>query len=203
MFIFLSSYNLPEPILSGEFLQIPIVTQAADYSCGAAALLSILLYWKIENVYEMDLHEQLKISKKKGVDPTKIVEVVKEEYELLSFYKENLTIDDLKQSIVDGYSVILAIQAWPDGKDKNKKWSDMWNSGHYVVLVGIDANYIYVMDPSVSGAYAFIPIPEFLERWHDYEEYKNKSIWKYYNLGIFIKGETHIEKFPGSLKKVN
>ena len=35
-------------------------------------------------------------------------------------------------------------------------------------VVGFDRKYLYFMDPSTLGNYAFIPIPEFLARWHDY-----------------------------------
>ncbi len=49
-----------------------------------------------------------------------------------------------------------------------------WNEGvrlvgpnHYAVAIGYDEKHIYFMDPSTLGHYTFIPIAEFLDRWHD------------------------------------
>ncbi len=39
-----------------NFIPIPIVNQATDYTCGVAAMLSVLYYWdKGEDDYEVEL----------------------------------------------------------------------------------------------------------------------------------------------------
>ena len=51
-----------------------------------------------------------------------------------------------------------------------------WEDGHYVVAIGYDNKNIYLMDPSTLGNYTFIPIPEFLDRWHDQDPYTSEFL---------------------------
>ena len=53
----------------------------------------------------------------------------------------------------------------------------------------MDNKYLYVMDTSAGGAYAYVPRQEFLDRFHDMED-RNGYVWKYHHLGIFIRGKT-------------
>jgi predicted double-glycine peptidase len=79
----------------------------------------------------------------------------------------NMSLEDLKRFLDSRKPVIVAIQAWPDIP---VQWSESWDEGHYAVVVGYDKINMYFMDPSTLGHYAYIPIPEFLDRWHDMDD---------------------------------
>jgi hypothetical protein len=54
-----------------------------------------------------------------------------------------------------------------------------------VVAIGYDAKNMYFMDPATTGNYTYIPIPEFLTRWHDVDGHTRLR-----NFGMVIsKGE--------------
>jgi hypothetical protein len=44
------------------------------------------------------------------------------------------------------------------------------------VLVGYDARELYFMDPSTSDHYAYVPVSEFVARWHDVLTGSNEKI---------------------------
>jgi hypothetical protein len=92
-------------------------------------------------------------------------------YGLETSLSQNLTIEDLKESIVSKIPVIIVAQAWngyeEDGnwvKVKQDRWEDVWNDGHYMIVIGIDSRNIYFEDPSLLGTRGVIPIDEFLAR---------------------------------------
>jgi hypothetical protein len=89
--------------------------------------------------------------------------------------------------------VIAAIQAWPT--DKIADWRTDWEDGHYVVVVGLSNDRVYVMDPSVRTGYAYLDRNEFLARWHDYDmDGDRRVVWN--RLGIVIEGGKPIRRYP-------
>ena len=66
-------------------------------------------------------------------------------------------------------------------------WSQRWQDGHYVVLAGLDEHYAYLMDPSTPERYTYLPLPELIERWHDYED-RDGRIRRYFQTGIVAHG---------------
>lgn len=183
-----------EPALPARYLPVPLISQATDYSCGAAALLSILYYWRVYSKDEDELRRILHTTPNNGTHPAMIVRVARL-LGLGAFMKENLTLVDLGHAIGRGDTVILDIQAWPDAEEAKKPWRDMWDSGHYVVLVGLDRERAYLMDPSVSDGYAYIPLEELSDRWHDYEMEAGVRR-EYRNLGIFIHNTVNPRTLP-------
>lgn len=181
-----------------KFLPVPIVRQATDYSCGAASSLAVLLYWGLTDVGESTLYEELKTNSQDGTDPRDMVQALKK-YDLTVRLAEHVTIAQLRQSLHLGETVILDIQAWRE--NKTIPWIDQWESGHYVVMVGMNNDYLFVMDPSVGVGYGMIPLDELNDRWHDYEN-RTGVIWKNYQLAIFVKGKRPMTQFPDSLTLV-
>lgn len=96
-----------------------------------------------------------------------------------------MTLDSLKTQIDAGHPVMIALQAWSEPEDGIYKWTEEWDSGHYVVTIGYDDKNVYFMDPSTLGNYAYVPIPEFLERWHDIDHRGDKVL----QLGLVIYKE--------------
>ncbi len=75
-----------------------------------------------------------------------------------------MTLGELKKWIDERKPVIVSIQAWAE---KPVHYAADWDDGHYVVAVGYDEQNIYFMDPSILGHYAYLPLSEFVRRWHD------------------------------------
>ena len=145
-----------------NLISVPLTYQCYDYTCGVGAFQSVLCY------YGRDFrHDEL--GKVLGPDPIRGTnyEKMAEFARSLGFGVDVLTdmsLEDLKKLIDDRKPTIVLIQAWPDS---SVKWSETWTEGHYAVATGYDDRNIYLMDPSTLGHYTFIPVPEFLERWHD------------------------------------
>ncbi|HPZ10016.1 MAG TPA: C39 family peptidase [Candidatus Eremiobacteraeota bacterium] len=189
------TYNSLKPELTGQLttsllLNLPDTRQTTDYSCGASSLQSVLMYWTGTEYTEEELIEKLNTTTN-GTHPDDIVRVTRQEG-LQAELKENLTLEDLEKEIKAGRPVIVDGQAWRDGEDLEKPWSEVWESGHYMVLIGMDKENIYFEDPSLFGSRGSMKREEFLERWHDYEgetPFNPEKSRPYIHLGIFIRGD--------------
>ena len=166
-------------------LKVPLVAQTTDYTCGVASLTSVLYYYNLIEYGEMDLAKIAHSDPKEGTSPQNIVKTAKK-IGFKALYRENLTIQDLKNSLANKIPVIVDIQAWYGSEVKD--WKKIWNSGHYVVAIAVDSQNIYFMDPSFPSYYGFIPHQEFLDRWHDFDTIKGKKVVNQ-NAGIFIWGK--------------
>lgn len=160
------------------FLEIPLIRQSTDYSCGAASFLSILGY------YGYDPHEKqiMKIMNTTlgGTDPQNF-EKAATKFGLKTKIKDNMTFDEIRDNIKNKKPVVIAIQAWGNKKDYSKEWDE----GHYVVVIGYDKKGFYLMDPSQMG-YSYISERDLQNRWHDTMKKSDKS---FINLGIIIYGK--------------
>jgi predicted double-glycine peptidase len=185
--------------LPKTYLQLPIIRQATNYSCGPAALLSILTYWGVSDESESELYEALGTTEDHGTHPKKIVEVA-QKYKLTARMQENTTFLELKQALKEGATIILDIQAWRE--DPKVPWHQVWDDGHYVNLIALDNQFVYLMDPSTASGYTYIPIGEFFERWHDYE-IENGKRRNYHRMMIYIKGLNSLPKYPQKLTRLN
>jgi predicted double-glycine peptidase len=184
----------PKPRLREGFLGVPIVQQEEEYSCGPAALLSVLQYWQVSKDSETALYPLLGTTED-GTKPEMLVAGAKK-LGLEASMRSKLGLADLRAALARGETVILNIQAWRAKEDADKPWKDLWKNGHYVVLLAMDKHFAYVMDPGggAEGQYGYIPLDELLERWHDVEERAGRRE-ESLQLGIFIKGKTPSE--PG------
>jgi len=161
---------------------VPLVRQAYDYSCGAACLASVLYYWGVWEGREPELYP-LAGTTCDGTSGRGIIEVCKS-FDLDVSNRSSLDLEDLAGLIVEGYTVILSIQAWgnyPNDVDMKEIWED----GHYVVLVGMDEERVYLMDPAVAGGYHSMTHRELLDCWHDYDD-AGEHDW---HAGIIIRGQ--------------
>jgi predicted double-glycine peptidase len=146
-----------------HFVPVPLVRQDTEYTCGVAALQSVLHYHGIDALHEGELAALL------GTDPDsgtryRAMAAYARTVGLEATIATDMTIAELAGHIDRGAPVILALQAWADGPID---WSDTWDHGHYVVAAGHDPHNIYFMDPYMRGSYTFIPRAQLDERWHD------------------------------------
>ncbi len=188
------------PRLPGNALKVPLFRQATGYSCGACSLQSVLCYWQVFSGQESQLYARLDTTPKDGTAPEKLVEVARS-FGLTARMQEGTTLEDLRKALAQGITIILNLQAWRDAVPQAKPWKETWAEGHYVVLVGMDDHHLYAMDPSVSGAYAYLPKAEFLERWHDFED-RTGTRREYHQLAVFIQGAKPAGTFPRPLVKM-
>lgn len=171
-------------------LSLPLVRQSFDYSCGAASLASVLYYWGVWDGREPELYGSLGTNCE-GTSGGRIMEVARG-YGLSVSYESGMSVDRLIELAGLGKTVILNIQAW--GENYIGDWSDIWEEGHYVVLVGVCGQEIIMMDPSLAGRYGKMGIKEFENRWHDWSD---DGAEKEYHTGIIIKGEKAERLVPG------
>ena len=159
-----------------------------------AALVYFGVFDEAESVLDSDLH----VNPEEG---TTVVSIVSEarRFGLKAAAHTELTLDDLAREISRGAVVIAAIQAWPT--DKIADWRTDWEDGHYVVVVGLSNDRVYVMDPSVRTGYAYLDRNEFLARWHDYDmDGDRRVVWN--RLGIVIEGGKPIRRYPADPRPI-
>ncbi len=133
-----ASLSISQPKLPVNALPLPTMPQATDYSCGPATLLSVLVYWQAYEGNEEDLYPILGTTRKDGTHPVALTEGAK----LLGLdatLRTGMTLQDLRNALRLGQTVILDIQAWKDSDGPIVDWKDVWNEGHYVALIGITA----------------------------------------------------------------
>ncbi len=154
-----------------NLLDVPSVTQSTDYSCGAAALLSILYFYGERKLDEITLIKELKSSPETGTEIEPIVEFAKTKG-LTVVHKEKGTWDELKEHLAKKQVSLVSLQAW-DETSKEPNYIESWESGHYLVVIGMDENRIYFMDPASLGTRGYLEKQDFLSRWHDVGPTKN------------------------------
>lgn len=66
-----------------------------------------------------------------------------------------MTMYDLEVFVNRGVPVIVLIQAWRGEEDREKRWDEIWEDGHYVVAVGVDEKYVYFEEPSILGGIGY------------------------------------------------
>ncbi len=164
-----------------NFIRIPLCRQATDYTCGAAALQSILYYYGDE-YDEETLATNLKSDPDLGTNYRTIMSFAEGEG-LQAESHTDMTINDLEADLRAGKPVIVALQAWSENPDS---YPNDWNDGHYAVVVGYDNNRIYFMDPLQLGNYTYIVTSEFLARWHDTD---NDNVTVLNHFGVVIWGD--------------
>ncbi len=183
-----SGTGAPAPNL----LPVPLVSQAWPWTCGGAALMSTLLYFGVFDGPESQLDEELQATPDDG---TRVINIVAEarRFGLSAEPRTGLTLADLDRELSRGGVVIVALQAWATSPVKS--WRTDWEDGHYVVLVGLDAGRVYVMDPSIRAGYGYLSRDQFIERWHDYDREDGRRV-VYDHLGIVIRGEKGLARYP-------
>jgi predicted double-glycine peptidase len=161
----------------------PLVRQAYEYSCGAAALASCLYYWGVFTGRETELYQQLGTTTE-GTCALGIMKTASS-YGLEVRYRTRLTVDDLRVYLEQGHTCILNIQAWGE-YDEHTNFGEVWEDGHYVVLANVTDSDIIIMDPSIPGQYGIMSIEQFNARWHDWSD---DGDYCEYHTAILLRGE--------------
>ncbi len=166
--------------------------QVTEYSCGASALQSVLGYWG-KDVDEAELMRLLHTTPEAGTYPEDIVSGARS----LGFEaqaKENLTLDEVEQFTSDGNPMIGLAQVWRSQSGSAPSVEEDWDNGHYIVVLGVDSDYVYFQDPYVRMSKAFVPRKMFEAHWHQVMGGDLKNNPKLIHLGIFIRGDRPAER---------
>lgn len=156
--------------LPSNLVHVPPVKQRTDYSCGAAATLSLLKFWRGDayaHTQESDLFGPLHTTPAAGTEPEPIAEHLTLAGGLETRYVHgDVTLAQLERAVDAGQPPLVDLQCW---RDHPVPWRDVWDAGHYAILVGYDSENLFFMDPSILtvGAYGFMPRSELFDRWHD------------------------------------
>jgi uncharacterized protein len=176
-------------ILPENSVRLEVVHQKQPYSCGPAAVLSILKYWGVPGYDdEKALYQPLGTTPENGTEPELIANFLRS-CGLVSEYQYGTpSIAEIEQAVDDRCPPIVDIQAYTSRKDV--PWDETWDSGHYVIVLGYDEERFYVADPSTMSGEGFMWVPktEFLSRWHDETVNGEKRSHE----AIFVKGDKAI-----------
>lgn len=167
--------------LAQTLLPVPDTRQSTDYSCGAAALQAVLAYYGTE-VREDQLMRQLASDPDKGTSPEALLRVARN-YGLQADLRQPMQIVELQHWVEQGVPIIVCAQAWRE--EAGRAWPDDWDDGHYLVVIGVDADNVYFEDPSLLGSRGRIARTEFVQRWHDVEA----DGTRYVQAGIVLRGQ--------------
>ena len=169
-------------------ISVPAAKQETDFSCGAAATLAVLRFWKwatYAHVDESSLYATLHTTDARGTEPEPIVEMLRGHAHLDAEYRHgDVTLAQLEKAVDAREPPIVDLQAW---RDDDRPWRETWNAGHYVVMVGYDTENLFFMDPSIltPGPYAFMPRVELEERWHDLAGLDDRRLER---MVLFVRG---------------
>jgi predicted double-glycine peptidase len=175
-----------------NLLPVPLVSQGWPWTCGGASLMATLLYFGVFDGPESRLDEEMGATPDNG---TRVVNIVDEarRFGLTADPRTGLALADLDRELSHGGVVIVALQAWATSPVAD--WRTHWEDGHYVVVVGLDRDRVYVMDPSIRTGYGYLTRDQFVERWHDYDLEDGRRV-VYDQLGIVIRGEKRLSRYP-------
>jgi uncharacterized protein len=147
-----------------KILNVPNVRQPSNYSSGPTSLQAVLAYYGMDTGLDK-LINMTNCTPNNGTLPQNIANAAKN----LGFnaeVKQNMSLVDLQQYINQGTPVIVDAQAWKNN-NTTQNWADDQNDTHYMVVIGLDNENVYLEDPAVLGSRGYIPNQEFLDRWHD------------------------------------
>ena len=168
-------------------MRVPVVTQRADFSCGAAVTLALLRYWRPETygaVEERALYAPLETSDARGTEPEPMVEFLRRSGLEAAYRFGDVTVTDLERAVDAREPPIVDLQAWTDHE---APYRETWDAGHYVVMVGYDDERLFFADPSTTTphGYAFLARAELEERWHDLAGSSDARVER---MAIFARG---------------
>jgi len=171
------STSLEEHFASAHAESAPVPDQRQDnsYSCGVAALQSVLGRYGIQ-VAESDLTKELGTSPEKGTSPQQMLKVLRGR-RLRCEDMTEMKLPKMYRSLLLGYPILAPIQAYGTEEEFDHR-----ESGHWVVVTGVSKEIVTLQDPSHGPRK--VPIREFLRRWRD----RSDDGKEYHRYGIVVMG---------------
>jgi predicted double-glycine peptidase len=138
----------PEQLLTEE-LDLPLTLQSTHFTCGPAALSSILAFLGL-SYSEALLARALGSNSTEGTRPSALEEVV-QDLGLPHEARQGMTLADLAAQTERGWPVLACCQSE--------------KGGHWVAISGVTSEGVVVMDPEAGQR--VIPAAEWLTIWFD------------------------------------
>lgn len=161
--------------------------QITEYSCGASALQAVLHYWG-KDVDEKELMRLIGTNSDVGTWPRNIADGVRE-MGLKVEVRENLTLDEVARFTADGSPMIALGQVWRSQRAGGPAPEDDWDNGHYIVVLGVDDEYVYFQDPYLNMGKVFVTRRMFERHWHQSMGGAQTGSPRMEHLGILIRGD--------------
>jgi len=174
------------------FFEFPTSRQEKSYSCGVAAVQTVLRYYGIEKK-QSELSKELKLTSD-GTDYDNMIKLFTKYNLKVEFGK--MSLQDLRDFADKKQPTIILIQAYKEEPDKNYS-KDNFKDGHYVVVIGYDDKNIIVEDPSLNNELGYIPFSELDTRWRGIGKTKDEKLVKF---GMVIIGTPKFN--PNKITKV-
>jgi ABC-type bacteriocin/lantibiotic exporter with double-glycine peptidase domain len=170
--------------------KFPDIRQNDEYSCGAAASMSVGQYYGVGPATLNEWKKELGTDVQKSTDPARIVQMFKAlDCKVVA---RTMTVDDLYRFTQQGIPVICPVQDY--GPVRSKK--AQYNYGHYLTVIDVvvgryiicqDSSEDNVIKPGSDSVQApgkiIICTADWMQVWHDRNLY-NKP---YVNYGIAIQ----------------
>ena len=159
--------------------------QITEYSCGASALQSVLAHWGAD-VDEREIMRLMGTTEEEGTYPERIAQAAR----ALGFdaeVRQGLTLDEVEEITAAGDPMIALGQVWRGAK--TGEIGKDWDAGHYISVLGVDAENVYFQDPYVRNCKAFVPRDTFEKHWQHVMGGKVDVNPKLMRLGIIIRGK--------------
>lgn len=137
------------------FLKVPLVRQSTTYTCGCAALQSVLGYFG-HDLREGAISQATGATPEDGTNYLRMLDFVRSlGFGIETETRENMSLEDLRGFLREGSPVMIALQSWNEKAyddesgliDENYDYSSCWDDGHYVVVIGFDDGRFFCMDP--------------------------------------------------------
>jgi len=161
--------------------------QSTEYTCGPAALQAVLRYWG-KDVAEEEIATLAGTTSEVGTFPEDLARSAR----ALGFkaeVREGLTLDEVATFTAAGHPMIALAQVWLSAKSLGgRSVEEEWDSGHYIVVLGVDRDYVYFQDPYVLMSKAFMPRKVFEAHWHQAMGGDLARQPKLMQVGIFVRG---------------
>ena len=155
-------YNIEMQLLPVEPFQETLYASA----CAPATLKMLLTYWKLPGAEQSDIE----LAQEMGTDPAlgttneQFLEIAAR-FGLASDVKTEATFDDIQEWLDKNIPVVVD---WFSPGRKDSPEGEM-PDGHYSIVVGLDAEKIYLQDPETGGLRT-ISRREFWRAWFDFKE---------------------------------
>jgi predicted double-glycine peptidase len=162
-------------------VRLPGCQQRKDYTCGAAAVLSVCSYYGIGPRREATIERDMKMNRS-GSDPAHLIRAL-DRYGLAHKAYQPMTDVELRTSLDARHPVILMLQAWASPRPVS--YRDHWTDGHWVIAIGYTREGVVFADPYLDRARGYLSFTELDERWHDLEGPRNRRVERY---GLAISG---------------
>jgi hypothetical protein len=133
-------------------LELPLVEQSLDYTCGAACFESLYQYFRKASLGELHFAKELG-SLQMGYTPIENVVALARQYGFQSELKTGASVADLIHALNTGQ---VAILTW---------WDE--DAGHYSLMKSINSTHITLMDPwkAREGSENQLLLKEFVPLW--------------------------------------